>query len=305
MMRTAVSALAFLVGSACAIAGDAPLATDQQIAAAEAATLHPFAAQGHWNDPTAPFKIIGNVYYVGTAHVGSYLITSPKGHFLIDGVLPQTPPQIIANIRALGFDIRDVKYLLSSHAHFDHAGGLAGLQRASGATMVASAGDKDVLEAGQVTYGPSAGIASPPVRVDRVVGDGDHVTLGDVTMTANLTPGHTPGCTSWSVETTGDDGAHHDVIFHCSSTVAGQSLVPESYPGMIGAYRETFKRVRALRADVFLAAHAEFFDMAGKRARQIAGDANAFVDPDALQRFNDAMERQFEAQLAKEQKAAK
>jgi metallo-beta-lactamase class B len=291
----------------CAIAGprgDAPLASDGQISGAEQAPLAEMAAEAHWNDPYPPFRVIGNIHYVGTTGVSSWLITTPDGHFLLDGALPQTPPQIIANIRALGFDIRDVKYLLNSHAHFDHAGGLAAVQRASGAIMVASAADRAILETGHITYGPTSNIAVPPVRVDRVVGEGDTLNLGGVTLTAHMTPGHTPGCTSWSMDVRGDDGVLHHAFFHCSTTTGGQRLAPESYPRMVADYRATFAYIRGLRADVFLAPHANFFNLHGKRTRQIAGDSNAFVNPGELQAFNAQSERDFDAELARESAAS-
>lgn len=303
-MKISAALLALLVSFACTAATKPPrLASDAVIDRAEGAPLSPFAVVNRWNKPFAPFRIIGNIYYVGTDGVSSFLITSPKGHILIDGILAQSVPQIIANIKALGFNIRDVKYLLNSHAHIDHAGGLAGLQRASGAQMIASAGDRKVLEAGAIDYGPTAGMPFPPIRVDRIIGDGDIVTLGGVTLTAHLTPGHTPGCTSWTMPVNGADGKPHKAFFHCSATVAGQALVPESYPGMVAAYRTTFARVRAMRADVFLASHDNFFDLHAKRARQLKGDADAFVDPDALERFNTDMERAFEDELDHERRA--
>ena len=282
-----------------------PLASDAVINAAETAPLNDWAINGRWNEPFAPFTVMGNIHYVGSATVSAWLITTPRGHILIDGILPQTAPQIIANMRTLGFDIRDVRYLLNSHAHIDHAGGLAALKRASGAVMVASAADKPTLEAGAIGYGPSANLHFPPVRVDQVVRDGDTLTLGGVTLTAHLTPGHTAGCTSWSMPVRGRDGASHTAFFHCSTTVAGQALVPESYPGMVQDFRTSFARIRALRADMLLANHDNFFDLAEKRQRQIAGDANAFVDATELQRFNDEMESAFEQQLAREQSAAR
>jgi metallo-beta-lactamase class B len=289
--------LAVLVTSS-AVANKQPrLASDAVIDAAERAPLNPFAVSGRWNTPYAPFKVIGNIYYVGTAGVSAYLITSPKGHILIDGILAQSVPQIIGNVKALGFDIRDVKYLLNSHAHIDHAGGLAGLQRASGATMIASAADKPFLESGDIGHGPSGGMKFPPVRVDRAIGDGGTLKLGGVTLTAHLTPGHSPGCTSWSLAATGADRIRRQVFFHCSGTVAGQSLMPEAYPGIVANFRKTFAKVRTLKADIFLANHDNFFDLAEKRARQIAGDANAFVDAGELQRFNTLMEQRFEAEL--------
>jgi metallo-beta-lactamase class B len=170
--------------------------------------------------------------------------------------------------------------------------------------MVASAADRPTLEAGAIGFGPTKDMPFPPIRVDRVVGEEDTVLLGGVALTAQLTPGHTQGCTSWSMAVRGADGVPHTALFHCSTTVAGQSLVPESWPGMIAAYRSTFAKLRAIRADVFLAAHGNFFGLEAKRARQRAGDADAFVDPGALRQLNDEMERAFEAELARQKGAA-
>jgi metallo-beta-lactamase class B len=278
-----------------------PLASDADIAAAQHAPLHPYTQSGHWNEPVEPFRVIGNIYHVGTQGVNAYLITSPQGHVLIDGVVPQSVPQIIDNIHTLGFDIADVKYLLNTHAHYDHAGGLAGLQRASAARMIASAADRATLERGDIGYGPSAGMLFPPIRVNREIADGDTVRVGDTELTAHLTPGHTPGCTSWSLNVADNSGTSRSVFIHCSATVAGQSLVPESYPGMIDAFRASFDKVAHIQADVFLANHPNFFDFEEKRARQIAGDANAFIDPDGLQRYNEAMRAAFEKELARQQ----
>ena len=275
------------------------LASDTAIDEAERAPLNPFAVSGRWNVPFAPFKVIGNVYYVGTAGVSAWLITSPKGHILIDGILPQSVPLIIANIKAMGFDIRDVKYLLNSHAHIDHAGGLAGLQRASGAVMIASAADRPFLEAGDIGHGPSGGMKFPPVRVDRIIADGAQVSIGGVTLTAHLTPGHSPGCTSWSMAATGTDDIRRTLFFHCSATIAGQSLDPEAYPGIVANFRKTFAKVTAIKADIFLGNHDNFFDLKAKRDRQIAGDTNAFVDAGELQRFNALMQKQFIAAVRK------
>ncbi len=291
--------LALLLASSCnPPERPAPLADDAAIAAAEIAPLNPFAVAGRWNAPFPPFTVIANIHYVGTAGVSAWLITTPHGHILIDGILPQSVPQIIANIHALGYDIHDVKYLLNSHAHIDHAGGLAGLQRASGAIMIASAGDRPFLEAGDIGHGPSKGLKFPPIRVDRVITDGETVTLGGTTLTAYLTPGHSPGCTSWSMAARGTDGVQHQVFFHCSATVAGQSLKPEAYPGMIANFRASFIKIREIKADIFLANHDNFFDLANKRARQVSGNANAFIDAGELQRFNTLMEARFEQELA-------
>jgi len=276
-----------------------PLASDAQIEAAAHASVsqrdRPYVTE------IAPFRIIGNLYYVGPEGVSSFLIVTPDGDFLIDGGAAQTAPIIERNIAALGFSMHDVRILLNSHAHYDHAGGLAQLKRDSGARFAASAGDKPFLEAGHIDYGPSANVQFPPVRVDQVAADGAQLTLGGVTLTAHLTPGHTPGCTSWSLDVRSADGVPHHAFIDCSQTVAGQRLAPESYPGMVGDYRATFAKVRTIDADIFLGSHGVFFDLDSKRARQIAGDANAFVDPGGLQRFNDDMERQFNTELAREQ----
>lgn len=303
-MRISI-AIVLLGLSSCAPAdGAPPLASNATVDAAEQAPVEGWAKENGWNDPMEPFTVIGNIHYVGTKTVSAWLITSPKGHFLIDGVVPQSAPQIITNVGRLGYKIRDIKFLLNSHAHVDHAGGLAGLKRATGAVMVASAADKPYLEAGDIGHGPTAGVKFPPVRVDRVIGDGEKLTLGGVTLTAHMTPGHSPGCTSWSLDATGADGIRRRVFLHCSATVAGQSLVPETYPGMIANFRKTFAKVKAIKADIFLANHDSFFNLHEKRAKQLAGDANAFVDPGELARFNAEMEEAFESQLTQQQKAS-
>lgn len=275
-----------------------PLASEAQLLAAEQTPLTGDALA--WNAPVEPFTVVGDIHYVGVEGVSAFLITTPEGHFLLDGAFAQSAPLIIANIERLGFDIDDVRYLLNSHAHFDHAAGLARLQRESGAQMVASAADRAPLEAGRFPYGPSASVSFPPVRVDRVVADGEALTLGGVTLTAHITAGHTPGCTSWSMDVAGADDAPHRAFFHCSATVAGQSLVPPAYPDIVADFRATFARVREIDADVLLTNHPSFMDIEARRARQLAGDANAFVDAGALDALNDRLEQAFNEELARQ-----
>lgn len=276
----------------------AALATEAQIAAAEQEAL---AGDGlRWNEPVEPFTIIGNIHYVGARGVSAFLITTPEGHILIDGGMAQTAPLVLASIERLGFDIDDVHYLLNSHAHFDHAAGLARLQRESGARVAASSADRAPLEAGRFPYGPSVDIGFPPVRVDRVIADGETLSLGGIALTAHITPGHTPGCTSWSMAVTGADGAAHRAFFHCSATVAGQSLAPPAYPNIVADFQSTFARVREIDADVLLTNHPEFMELEARRARQIAGEANAFVDANALDAFNDRLEAAFNTELARQ-----
>lgn len=278
-----------------------PLATSEEIDRALNAPVIP--AMRIFAPEHDPFTVIGNIHHVGGSSVSAYLITTPEGHFLIDGILPQSPRMILDNIAALGFDIADVKYLLNSHAHIDHAGGLAALKRVSGAVMVASELDKPTLEAGRIAFGPSASMPFPPVRVDQVIEDGGQLKLADTVMTAVITPGHTEGCTSWQMDTTAANGETYRVFFHCSSSVGGQTLVPESYPGMIESYRSTFDRIRTIKADVFLAFHSGMFGLDEHYERLKAGDGLAFVDPDALQKFNDQSEAQFDTELSRQQAA--
>jgi metallo-beta-lactamase class B len=250
-----------------------------------------FCVSFMWNKPVEPFRVVGNIYYVGAAGVSAFLVVTPAGSILLDAGLPETAPQIAGNIRALGFHVTDVKVLLDSHAHFDHSGGLAELKRLSGAKLVASAGDAPALERG--------GRDSPAVAVDRVVNDGDTVELGGLTMTVNITPGHTKGCTTWSTTTT-ENAKPYRVLFHCSTSVVDKLVGNREYPHIVDDYEQSFRKFRAMEADVFLAPHPAFFRMEEKRSRMRPGAANPFVDPGELRRFVDASERQFRKQLADE-----
>lgn len=250
-----------------------------------------------WNRPAEPFRIIGNVYYVGTDGLAAYLIADPKGLVLIDGGLPESAPLIRANIEKLGFRMRDIKYLLLNHSHFDHSGGLAALKQASGAQMVASAGDAPDLRAGKTVGRPELG-GFPPVKVDRIATEGSWIRVGGTTLVAHLTPGHTRGCTSWSLRTT-DAGRAIEILFACSLTVAGQPLTgSKTYPQATQDFRMTFAKLKRIKADVFLNFHPGFFDLKRKRAKQKAGDAFAFVDAAELGRQVAQAERGFEAELA-------
>ena len=251
-----------------------------------------------WNRPTEPFRIPGNVYYVGTEALGAFLITTSEGHVLIDGALPESADQIAANIGRLGFRVADVKYLLISHAHLDHAGGLARLKALSGARLLASAGDRPELESGRIGYRKSWDF--PPVKVDRVIQHGERLRIGDASLTAHLTPGHTKGCTSWSARI-----AHRqrplEVMFACSLTVAGQPLVnDDGYPNAVADFRTSFARLKEVKADMFVGFHSGSFDMAEKRQRLAAGDPDAFIDPGELQRRVQAAETAFEQELARQ-----
>ncbi len=275
-------------------------------AAALSLTMQGGTQRAAWNRPFPPYHLLGNIYYVGAAGVSSFLIVTPKGSILLDGGLEETAPQIERNIAKLGFKIGDVKYLINSHAHYDHCGGLAALKRASGAQMVASAGDRKTLETGhQLSFGKGQSFALfPPVKVDSVIGDGQTLSLGGTTLTAHLTPGHTKGCTTWTMPVVANERTYQ-VVFDCSTTVAGNDLVHNAkYPNIVADYRHSFALLRALPCDVFLAPHPEFFNMAEKVKELKQGNANAFVVPGELRAFVDQSERECNEELAAQQRAA-
>jgi metallo-beta-lactamase class B len=258
-----------------------------------------------WNTPTEPFKMIGNVYYVGTDGLASYLITSPQGHILVDTVMPESTSLIKANIEKLGFKITDIKYLLNTHAHIDHTGGLAEMKQASGGQMIAGEDDKPLLEGG---YYPGAQeetlLNFPPVKVDRTVREGDKVAIGDVTLTARETPGHSPGCTSWEFSVKDGDATRSALIF-CSGTVALNRLVTNpTHPGIVTDYRKTFARAKDIKVDVLLAPHPEMYKMAEKRAKLAEGGPNPFVNPGEFNDYAATLEKAFEDAVVKQTAAA-
>ena len=251
-------------------------------------------SQEDWNQPYPPYHLLGNIQYVGRLGVSAFLITTPAGSILLDGGLEESAAPIQKSISELGFKVSDIKFLLNSHAHFDHAGGLAALKKASGAKLVASRGDAPRLRAGADRQ--------PPVSVDRVVDDGATVELGGTVLTAHVTPGHTPGCTTWTMTTT-DAGKPYRVVFYCSTTVVDRLLGNTSYPSIVADYERSFPVLRELPSDVFLAPHPAQFNMLEKRERATAG-SNPFIDPTELRRYVDQSEKQFREALAKEKAAA-
>jgi metallo-beta-lactamase class B len=266
----------------------------------------PAAAQvpANWTAPFPPFRVIDNIYYVGSAGLSAWLIKTPKGLILLDVGVPANADRVEKNIQTLGFNLKDVKILLNSHAHFDHSGGLAKLKVDTGAQMVASAGDKDALEEGVYPgWEQNHALDFPPVKVDRVIGDGDKVTLGSVTLTARILPGHTAGATAYLMPVT-EAGVRHEVIFFPSASVAANRLAPNpQYPGIVADYRKTFARLKTIDADVYLAPHAEFFDLQSKRAAMGPGKPNPFVKPGEFQAAVATFEKDFDAALAKQETA--
>jgi metallo-beta-lactamase class B len=271
---------------------------------ASAQSLIDFLAQmrQRWDAPTEPFKVIGNIYYVGTLGLASYLVTGPEGHILIDTVMPGNTAKITVNIEKLGFKLSDIKFLVNTHAHLDHTGGFAGLKEATGAKMVSGTKDRPLLESGTYPGREDAvELRFPPVKVDQVVEDGQVLVLGPLKLTAHATPGHTPGCTTWTTEVN-ENAESHGVIFFCSATVALNRLVGKAtYPGIIDDYRRTLATAGTIKGDVFLAPHPEMFDMEKKRAAIAPGGPNPFVVPGQFQEYIARLSEAFNVELTKQE----
>jgi metallo-beta-lactamase class B len=269
-----------------------------------AAALSPESAAK--NQPVTPFRIAGDIYYVGASDVTSYLITTPDGMILLDGGFAETAPMIEANIAALGFRLKDVKILLNGHAHPDHAGGLAKLKADTGAEFEAMAAEVQPLEhEGQGTFYRGDRHLFDSIHVDRVLHDGDTVSLGGVTLTAHLTAGHTPGCTSWTTQVT-EAGKSYPVVFACQMTLPDKITGNPLYPDAAQDFARSFELLARLPCQVFLAEHGSSYDLLGKAARLRAaksGDADPFIDPQGCRDFVTQSRAAFETQLHAEQAA--
>ena len=258
-----------------------------------------------WYAAADPYRIMGSgkagIYFVGTEGLGIYFIPTSAGHILIDGGMPGEGQYVADAIRKLGFDPKDIKILLNSHAHLDHSGGLAELKALTGAQMIASEGDRSALEGGfYLGSEDDRAMNAPPVKVDRTIADGETLTLGDITLTAHVTPGHSRGCTSWTMPVV-QDGKTYQALVFCSATVAANRLVgPPQYDGIVDDYRKTFAMTKDWRPDIFLTNHPEFADMAAKRERQKAGDPLAFVDREGFPAMMAKLEQAFEQALQKQ-----
>jgi len=257
-----------------------------------------------WSQPVEPRRVVGNIYYVGSNMISSFLIVTPAGHVLIDTGDIQMLKQTEANIERLGFKTSDVKILLNTQAHIDHCGGFAEFKRQIGATLAASKLDGDLMIAGgKGDYANTGAFANgedigyEPIRPERTIVDGDAIELGGVSLTAHLTPGHTKGCTSWSMRTN-ENGKDYDVLFLCGLTVSPYKLTNNAaYPNIVEDVRNSFIKLRRMHVDVLLAAHGFWFDFEGKAARQKEGAPNPFFDPDELGRHLTEMEKDFEQAL--------
>lgn len=256
-----------------------------------------------WNQPVEPFKIAGNVYYVGASDITSYLITTPNGHILLDSGFPETVPQVVKNISTLGFKLDDVKFLINSHAHYDHAGGIAELKRLTNAELVISEPDAKLLADGG-KHDPNFGdrFLFESVKADRTFTDGYAIKLGGTTMRANVTPGHTPGCTTWTTTVT-QGSRRYSVAFICSTSTPGYKLVNNpAYPNIAGDYEKTFERLRNMKVDVFLGAHGSMFGLSRKMERMRRWPkSNPFVDPAGFRKYLASSQADFRSKLKSQQ----
>ncbi len=256
-----------------------------------------------WNQPVEPFRIAANLYYVGASDVTAYLLTTRQGHILLDGGFEETAPQIQANVEKLGFRLRDVRILLNSHGHIDHAGGLAELRRVTGGRFLATALEIPLLARGG-RDDPQFGNRFPytPIYADGIVRDGGRVRLGGTELVAHVTAGHTPGCTSWTT-TLAEGSKKVDVVFLCSPTVPSEYKLVNNdrYPTAIEDYRAQFRFLRSLTPDIHLASHGNFFDLTEKmNALRNGAKTNPFIDPEGYRKLVATMEQRFEAAVEKQ-----
>jgi metallo-beta-lactamase class B len=267
----------------------------------------PLAAQipASWTTAVPPFRIAGNLYYVGSEDLAAYLVVTPKGNILINSNLESSPALIKKSVEALGFKFSDTKILLISHGHYDHCAGSAEVKRETGAKYEVMAPDVPVVESGghnDFHYAADKTLWFPPAKVDRVLHDGDTVSLGGTVLTAHLTAGHTRGTTTWALNEQENGRTLHVVIVGSPNVNPGYKLVGnKTYPQIAADYRHEFEVLKSLPCDVFLGAHGMYFDLLEKYERFKAGDKNAFIDPDGYKAYIADREQAFEAELKKQQ----
>jgi len=263
-------------------------------------------ANADWTTPIKPFRIADGLYYVGSKDLASYLVVTPQGNILINSSLESSPALIKTSIEQLGFKYADTKILLISHAHWDHDAGSARVIKETGAKYMVMDGDVPVVESGGATdfaYGDSP---YPKARVDRALHDGDEVKLGNATLVAHKTPGHTRGCTTWTMKVKQNGKTLDAVIVGSWNVNAGFRLVdkpqqPASYPGIADDYRKTFALLKKLPCDIFLGAHGAYFNMLDKLSKAEKTGESVWVDP---QGYKDAVaerEQAFETELHRQQ----
>jgi len=260
-----------------------------------------------WTTPVAPFRIAGNLYYVGSKDLASYLLVTPQGNILINSNLDSSVPLIRASVQQLGFKFADIKILLISHSHFDHDAGSSEVLRETGAKYMVMDGDVSVVESGGATDFAYGKDTYAPAKVDRVLHDGDEVKLGGTVLVAHKTAGHTRGCTTWTLQVKEAGQLLNVVIVGSWNVNPGWRLVdrpqqPASYPGIAEDYRHTFATLKRLPCDIFLGAHGGYFGMLAKLDRIKGGETyRVWIDPQGYQAAVAERERAFEAELKRQE----
>lgn len=269
-----------------------------------ASTVGLVAQSSEWTQPFPPHRVAGNIYYVGSKGLASYLITSPQGHILINSNLESSVPQIRESVEKLGFRFDDVKILLISHAHWDHCAGSSLVKKLTGAKYMVMDADVPEIEAGgkgNFQYSDTLGSLYPPMKIDRVLHDRDEVRLGDLVLTAHITPGHTKGCTTWTLKTIENGKTYNVVIVGSPNVNPGYRLLKnEKYPQIADDYERTFRVLKSLSCDIFLGAHGDYYGMEGKFSQIKKDGPNPFVDPTGYKTYIADREQAFLAALKKQ-----
>ena len=262
-----------------------------------------------WTEPFPPFHIAGNLYYVGSKGLANYLVTTPQGNILINSDLESNVPMIKASIEKLGFKFQDTKILLISHAHWDHDAGSAKIKEMTGASYMVMDADVPVVESGgkaDFQYGDNPNFLYTPTKVDRVLHDGDEVELGGAVLVAHLTPGHTKGCTTWTMKVAEGGKTYAVVIMGSPNVNPGYQLIHnKNYPQIAEDYERMWGVLKSLPCDIFLGSHGGYFGLEQKYPILKDGGLNPFIDPRGYKEFVAQKERDFRTELAKQKLAAK
>jgi metallo-beta-lactamase class B len=262
-----------------------------------------------WTEPFPSFRIAGNLYYIGSKGLANYLVTTPQGNILINSDLEANVPMIEASIEKLGFKFKDTKILLISHAHWDHDAGSAKIKERTGASYMVMDADVPVVESGgkaDFQYGNRPDFLYRPTKVDRVLHDGDEVRLGGTVLVAHLTPGHTKGCTTWTMKVTEAGKTYNVVVVGSPNVNPGYKLIHnQDYPQIAEDYERMWRVLKSLPCDIFLGAHGGYFGLEEKYALLKDGGGNPFLDPAGYKRFVAQKEQDFRTELAKQQLAFK
>ena len=260
-----------------------------------------------WEEPADPVQIAGPIYFVGTKGLGAFLITTSEGHVLMNTGMPSSGPMIVDSIRKLGFRPEDIKLMINGHAHIDHAGAFAFFKQQYGAELAVMKDDVAAMESGDLNdFKYANDFGYPPVKVDRVLRDGDQIRMGSVLFTAWHTPGHTRGATTWIVNLVLDGRAYVVVFPDGAGFNPGYRIAKNpSYPGIADDFRKTHHMLEILKPDIWLAQHNEYYDFEGKRKRVETEGVKAWIDPEGYRRFVAGKKRVFEDEVDEELGAPK